>query len=392
MPVADTSDARIAIVKESVLGVNPGVGAVAARITSDSLKNSQTREKSEEVTGNRNPRQNLRVEAHSEGDLNFEFSANNFDEILEGAMQSEFAVTPSPLSGTITAAASGQTMTSNGSSPNLSGIVKGQWVRISGFSNAANNGVFRAAADSTSTVLTLEAGSGIVDEAGSGNEEVQESTFIRIGSDLQSFTIERQWTDIDVYEMFTGMVVNTLTLNIAVGTRITGTASFMGLTPSVDTVSQIGSVADAGNETIATAVDNLDFVREGAIGSPSELCITELTLTLDNQTRLQHCADDLYPFGIGLGVMVVGMTFTAFLENKDMVEKYYENTITSISFSIVDEDGTTYVFTIPRARIVDLEDPIGGNSQDGFINVTIDGEEDDDGVGFQIDKIPAIGS
>lgn len=392
MAVADTSDARIAIVKETVLGVNPGVGAVAARITSDSLKSTQGREKSEEVTGDRNPRQNLRVEAASEGDLNFEFSANNFDEILEGTLQEEFPATPAVMSGTITAAAAGQTFTSNGSSPNLSGILKGQWFRISGFTNAANNGVFRAAVDSTATTLTAEAGSGIVNEAGTGNEEVEVSQMIRIGTDLQSFTIERQWQDIDVYEMFTGMVVASLTLNIAVGTRITGTASFMGLEPSVDVTPQIGTVAPAGTETIATAVDNFRGVKEASFGADSPICITEMTLTLDNQTRMRRCADDLYPFSIGLGVMVVGMTFTAFLENKEIYEKYLNNTPTMISFRIEDVDDNVYVFTIPRARIVDYEDPIGGNSQDGFMNVTIDGETDADGVGFQIDKFVSPGS
>ena len=61
MAEAETSDSKLAKVREVTFGVTPGTTANFIRITSCSFKGNQGRVTSEEVTGDRNPRQHIRT-------------------------------------------------------------------------------------------------------------------------------------------------------------------------------------------------------------------------------------------------------------------------------------------------------------------------------------------
>lgn len=392
MAEAETSSARLAIAEESTYGTNPATGAKFLRITSESLKQTQQRVTSEEVTGNRNPRESIRTGINAEGGVDFEFSVNNFDTLIEGAMMNDLPAAPTLITGSLQAVAATQKITSSGT-PSLAGIVKGQWVRTSGFTNAANNGVFCAAAASTSTELTLETGSGIVDEASASGRNVQPSQMIRPSNSLKSYTLERQWTDITVFEQFNGMVVESLDLSLAVEQTITGSVSFMGKDAAAPTTSSaIGTISAAGTEQIAAAVEAFRNVREGGYVSDTTYRTTELSLSLSNATRIKKDAASLTPFGVGLGVIEITASWKVFLANKNLIDKYRNNTTTALSFRILGPGASdpTYIFTLPKARITDLSDPITGNSEDGFINLSLAAETDTNGVAFQIDKLPAI--
>lgn len=392
MAEAETGSARLAICEESTYGTNPATGAKFLRITSESLKQTQQRTTSEEVTGNRNPRESIRTGINAEGGVEFEFSVNNFDLLIEGAMMADLPAAPSLITGTLTAVAATQKITSSGT-PSLAGIVKGQWVRTSGFSNAANNGIFRAASNSTSTELTLETGSGITDEVGASGRNVQPSQLIRPGSTLHSYTLERQWTDVGVFEQFNGMVIESLDLSLAVEQTITGSVSFMGKDAAAATgTTGMGTIAAAGTEQIAAAVEAFRNVREGSLAADTDYRTTELSLSFSNATRIKKDAASLTPFGVGLGVIEITASWKVFLADKDLVDKYRANSTTPLSFRILGPSASdpTYVFTLPKARITDLTDPITGNSEDGFINLSLAAETDANGVAFQIDKVPAI--
>lgn len=389
MAEAETSDAKLAIAVESEYGVNPESGAKFFRLTSESLKQNQGRVVSEEVTGDRNPRQSIRTSVDSGGAVNFEFSGNNFDDLIAGAMMADFPAVPTIIATDIAAVAATQKFTA---ASGLDGIVKGQWFRTADFTDPANNGRFRAAADSTATEITAEPGSGIVDES-SAARRIQPSQMIRPGSTLKSFTFERQWTDISVFEQFNGQVVESLDLSMAQEQVITGTANFVGKDAAAPTTSSaMGTIAAAGTEQIAATVEALRGVREGSLAADTALRLTELSLSFSNATRLKRDAASLTPFDVGLGIIVVEVTASFYLANKDLIDKYRGNTLTPFSWRIEGPGATDpdYIFTAPSMRINDLDDPISGNSADGFINATLMAETDADGVAFQIDKLPAI--
>lgn len=390
MAEAETSSARLAYAKESSYGVNPGTGAKFMRITSESLGQKQQRTTSEEVTGNRLPRESIRTGVTAEGDVNFEFSVDNFDDMLEGTMMAALPAAPSLINSTIAVVASTQKFTA---ASGLSGIAKGQWFRTSGFTDPANNGIFRAAAASTGTEIQVDAGSGLVDEASAASRKIQPSQMLRPGSTLKSFTFERQWTDTTIFEPFVGMVIESLNLSIAREQKITGSVSLMGkdsVSPANSTT--MGTIAAAGTQQIASAIDSFRSVREGDLAVDTTYRTTELSFTFNNATRVKKDAASLSPFGVGLGVIEITAEWTVFLSTKALIDKYKNNSTTLLSFRIIGPSASAadYVFTFTKARITDLSDPITGNSDDGYIKLSLAAETDSDGVAFQIDKVPAI--
>lgn len=389
MAEAETSSARLAYVKESSYGVNPGTGAKFLRITSESLKQDQQRTTSEEVTGSRLPRESIRTGVSASGDVNFEVSAGTIDDLFEGAMMASLPAAPSVITASIAAVASTQKFTA---ASGLGGLVKGQMVRTAGFTAPANNGIFRLAANSTATEITVETGSGIVDEA-SASRSIQPSQMLRPGSTLKSFTLERQWTDATIFEEFNGMVIESLSLSAAVDQVMTGSVTFMGKDAgTVGTSSVMGTVAAVNTEQIASAVEALRNIREGGYVADAAYHTTELSLQFNNATRIKKDAASLSAFGVGLGIIECTATWKIFLSSKALIDKFRANTTTSLQWRIIGlgASSPTYVITMTKARITDLDDPITGNSEDGFLNLTLMAETDADGVAFQIDKIPTI--
>jgi len=100
-------------------------------------------------------------------------------------------------------------------------------------------------------------------------------------------------------------------------------------------------------------------------------------------------ASDLNPFDVGLGILDVELSAVFYFSSDSLITKYRANTVTPFSWRI-DCPGVSYVFTLPQARILDLSDPITGNSDDVYLNTTLSAETDADGVAFQIDKLPTI--
>lgn len=390
--MAETSQGRLAYAAESTYGTNPATGAKFARITSESLAETPSYVVSEEINGSRNPRDQIRTAVGAGGGVDFEFSINNFDDlVLVGGLMASLPAAPSLITGNIAAVAATQKLTSSGT-PSLAGISKGQWFRTSGFSNAANNGIFRAAANSISTEVQAITGSGIVDEA-SAARNVQPSQLIRPGSTLKSWTLERQWTDDTIFQIFLGMVVESLSLSMAVEQKITGSLNFVGKSAAAAaTSSGIGTVSAAGTESIAAAVDAFRGFREGTLASDSAYKLTEINLSFNNATRIKRAISDLTPFGVGLGIIEIEAAVKLFLANKNLIDKFKDNTVTPLSWRIEGPASSDpdYVITMPEARITALTNPLSGNSQDGFIDATFMAETDSDGVAFQVDKIAAI--
>lgn len=390
MAEAETSDARLVYSRESTFGTNPGTGAKYVRITSEAFKENQGRVKSEEVTGSRNPRENIRTSVDAGGDVNFEFSENNFDDLLEDTMMADFPSAPTLIEVDVAFVGATQKITA---ASGLGGISKGQWFRVSGATNPTNNGIFRAAVASIATEITAETGSGIVNEVSASGRKIQPSMMLRPGTTLHSATYEKQFTDVSQFQQFNGQVVESLSISASREQVITGSATFMGKNAAAMAgTTAMGTIAAAGTESIASSVDSLRGVREGSLAADTDLRLTELTLTINNATRLKRGASDLTPFNVGLGILDVEAAVQFYLADDALIDKYQANTTTPFSFRIEGAAAASpdYVFTLTKARINDADDPITGNSDDVYINATLSAETDADGVAFQIDKIPAI--
>lgn len=375
---ADTSHAAIAIAEESSYGVNPATGAYYARFTSDSLKQDNETKVSAEVSGDRNPRGQIRTNVSASGDINFEFSDNNFDNLLEGALTSTFS-TPmnvNAISVTISGASGGQFVASGTGA--FTDAVEGQWVRFTGFST---NGtiyariVTRTSANQATLQGTRDDGTAVTNEVG-GSVYV-DGSHMKLGTTKTSYTIERQWLDINVFELFTGMNVASAKLTIAPGEIINGSFSFLGSKQEDFDTSQIGTIAAAGGERTVNAVDNVEAIFEGVFTDEADFCFTEISFNIDSKLRAQNCIGELGASGIGLGVAEITGTIKAFLSDKTLIDKYLNFEESRLAFRIVDSAGNVMIFTFPQIKFATGQDVISGNAADGIVELTWAAEKED---------------
>lgn len=379
MAFADTSNAAIAIAKEVTYAVNPATGAVYARFTSDTLAHETESKSSEEVTGDRNPRGLIRTNISARGDLNFEFSDNNFDLLLGGALTSTFssplAVTNADV--TISGASGGQFSLSSTSSP-FTSVVVGQWIRLEGF---ATNGtiycrvIAKADADNLTAQGTRDDGTAVTNEVAASGIDV-DGEHMKLGTTKTFFTIEREWLDVNVFDLFTGMAVGAASLTITPGDFISGRFSFLGAKQQVFTSSQIGSITAAGGERVLNAVDNVDAVMEGVFTSESTFCFSEISFDIDNRLRAQNCIGTLGASGVGLGVAEITGTLKAFLEDETLLSKFVDYQASKLSFRLLDSDGNVMIFTFPQLKFATGTDFITGNAADGIVELTWTAEKE----------------
>lgn len=402
MAFADTSSAKIALVKESTYGTNPGSGFTYVRFTSDSLVHDTESAVSEEVTGDRNPQELVRTNISASGDINFEFSANNFDTLLEGALTNTWSTTIAfdEVDVNIENVSSGtfdlDEPANNGVFTNAS---VGQWLQLSGFTT--NGTIYgRITVKNSNSNVTVE---GVRSDGAAVTNESGQTVYIRgsqlkLGTTKTTFSIERQWDDINVFELFTGMAVSTASLTIAPGSIITGAFSFLGAKQDDFATTQAGTPTAAGTERIVNAVDHVAGIMEGGFTSESALCFTEISFSIDNQLRAQNCIGTLGAVGIGLGVAQITGTLTAFLEDKNLIEKYLDFTETKLAFRIQDtlagSDRNIYIFTFPSVKFQTGQDVISGNAADGLVELewTAQVESGGSASAITIDRMPQVAS
>lgn len=193
------------------------------------------------------------------------------------------------------------------------------------------------------------------------------------GTTAKSFTLEAEHSDITVFHSFTGCRANMLSLSIRPGQIITGSMGFLG---KLDALS--GSTVGTGAATAAVtndpmnAVTHLSGVLEG--GSTTELLGIELQI--NNGLRVQPQLASISPSGIGYGRFNVTGTIEAYFSSVTLLNKYLNQTASSLGFTLTDAQGNAYEFKIDSLKYTDGDKPVDGNDQDIVVKLPFQGRMD----------------
>lgn len=176
--LAETSQVDLYLVEEATYGVTPATArAQEMRFTSSGLKPNKETVASDEINETRDVQDLIRVADSAEGETPGELSLDGvWFKILELALSFDAGLgswrtvgTPTPLAVSATGT---KVVRSDGGSWVDDLFEENQHVRLRGFSNAANNGVFPVASVSA-TELTLGTGTGtLVDESAAVGPQV----------------------------------------------------------------------------------------------------------------------------------------------------------------------------------------------------------------------------
>ena len=230
---ADSNYIKILYSEENTLGETPSSPAMTEiGINGETLNFAPKYTTSQEIRSDRQTADLTLTGADIGGELKFELNYETYDKFFEHALFNSFSA-PINISGTdIEAVADNGLGYSEfvSTSTDFSGISVDQWIKVEGFSNAANNGFFQVAAVSSDTITLF--GIKLVDESAGNSITIKNDGTLQNGTTKKSFLIEKQYTDINKFQHFKGVCVDSFSLDFAVEKIIEGKVKLLAMEAS----------------------------------------------------------------------------------------------------------------------------------------------------------------
>lgn len=176
--------------------------------------------------------------------------------------------------------------------------------------------------------------------------DVFTTNVLKCGTSLKSFTIEEAYTDIGVYLVGRGMKVNQLSLNFQPNSILTGQFDLIGY-----------SFGAVGAATIATVTNpaNSNPVFDTFTGALNEAG-SPLAIITGGQINLNNGLDAKFPlfsqqaYAIGAGRTNVTGNISAYFTNKTLLEKFLNETESSLTITCEDSLGNEIEFHLPKIK------------------------------------------
>ncbi|MDK2124150.1 phage tail tube protein [Parachitinimonas caeni] len=346
MSFASSSRVTLGLVEETIPGQTPNSGHHAAlRFTGESLEANRGKTQSEEIRDDRQISGMTTTSVDPRGGINIEWSYREYDALLRGLFGSNWVETTA----SITATFSANGLTAGGGTP-FAGLVAGQWIKISGASQAENNGWFQILDKSSGAALSF-ADNSFKPEAATAGVSVQSSRLVN-GVTPRFFSIERQHGDTGHCTVYRGCYPNKLSLQCDSQSKITGSFDFIGLSEASQSGSQLpGNRQPSQTHPLTNGVRSLRDLREA--GQPLACQIKSFSLSLDNAAQTATACGTLGNVDIAPGTLAVLFSFEAYFNEgaARLKRKHDFDEETGFAFRLEDVNGNGYAFQLPNGQI-----------------------------------------
>lgn len=380
--LAASSFTQLRYIPEVDWGVTPAVGnAIELRTTGETLDFNLTKDSSKEINASRQVRSLATTNASAQGAVNIEFSYSEYDFFLAALLGSAWvAYGTNGQSASITATS---TVDGTGTGHDLltasvatvgtdawTKLKKGDYVRIdpavAGTDNiGANAGLMlQLDADGTATVLSFASGSGLVAMAGK-NIKIS-SQKLKIGNNIGSATLEKNFTDVNQFFSYTGMSPSKLDLSLQTGNFITGSLTFVGKRGArTDATVLPGVPVPSQNYRSMSAVDGVWDVRIGGVPVETkyDTFVKEMTLSYDNQLEGLMALGTLGAVQLMAKEIQLTGGMQLYLADGSLYDDFVAGVTNSFSFIVRDPDGFGYAFVFDKIDFSSMPAQASGNGQ-----------------------------
>lgn len=358
--LADGSRQQIAIIEEVTQGTTPASALQNTRVVNVSMAANPVNTSDNEIRSDRQFVSSVRTDISPEASIDFELSYDNLDLLLEGALFSDWSTAVNVSSADISAVNSDNSYNSGTVDFTAQNLSVGQWIKVAGFTDAANNGFCKVVSIASGKLVV--SGLTLADEA-VGDTVTMTGSRLRNGTTRKFYSVERQFGDVTEFQYILGAMVNTLELTLDSNSLVTGSLSMLGLSAGMQ-ASTIGTGAPtaASTKQLFNTVGSVANILEGgtAIAAP----VQSLNLTVDNALRPQKAIATLGNYGIGAGRVNVTGSMSVYFIDSTLYDKILADTATSLSFRLVDADGNAYIVDLPNIRYSAGDPDAGGIDSD----------------------------
>jgi len=194
---------------------------------------------------------------------------------------------------------------------------------------------------------------------------------LSVGDTRHTFTIAKNYGDVNVYALFKGMHLSSFKLDIPSDGKITATFTMAGLDYAD---SATNTVATVNPPTVTPFMSNINVGTLLVNGQSMEgiACVSALSMSLDNSLQAQRC---LGTARLGPGAQIAteaAITGSLTMAWSNAAWTFWKNQFTrapiSVSFPITDSLGNSYTLNFPALEI-DGDLPNGGKKD--LIEVTL---------------------
>lgn len=166
------------------------------------------------------------------------------------------------------------------------------------------------------------------------------------GTERRSFTVVRQFTDLEAadkpFHIFTGVEYNSFNLTVTPNSIVTATFGVIGQDLALSETEITGSTYD----TLTNDCPFDGFTGTVLEGGATIGIVTEISLTLENGLEPRPVVGDDKTLEPTIGMSMVTGNLTVYFEDSEMLEKFINETASSIEFSL-EHSGKTYTFEMP---------------------------------------------
>jgi len=222
-------------------------------------------------------------------------------------------------------------------------LAVGQWIRMAGWVNAANNGVFQIATLALHAI-TFVGNPTLVNEV--KNPVQLSAQRLKNGALKKSVLLEKFFSDVNEFVHFTGCRVASMALAVAAQAIVTGTFTVMGKQGVGTASSVLGQLVPAGTKDALNATTNVGNITENNV--PLATAVKTINLTVNNNLRTKPQVGSPAPVDIGYGFVDVTGTLEAYFEDLGMFTEYFNHSQSQLAFRFTDSGGNVMIFTLPR--------------------------------------------
>ena len=360
MTIANGSQHSMSYIVESTYGTTPATPALTElRHSSTTLGLSKSALESQELRDDRQIKDYRHGVKSVGGDIGIEMSYGSHDDLLEAVLCGTWAAQVDSTA--ITADAASGTFTRPSGSFLTDGFAQYDIVTSSGYVASGNNGRFLVtnAAALVLTVTPIE-GQTMSVEVGGGDEQFIAEANLRTGVTRRSFTIERKFADITQYLRFTGSSFNAMSMDVAPDAIVTATLGVIGKGQVTDTSIISGATYPAGTTTVPFD----SFTGEIRDNGTAIAVVTSININIDNGMNPLFVVGSAETLEPSIARSRLTGSMEVYFEDTTILDKFIDETETTIQFTLTDPSGNDYIFYLPRVKYnsgqpdVTGEDPV----------------------------------
>jgi hypothetical protein len=354
---AQTNSMTIGIQRETTWGTAPTSGTYAGmRVQSCSLGEQKNRTRPGEIRDDMQVSAAVTQDVQASGGIQFAVSYANQDLIWPTLFTGDWSTTVAVSATDIAADDGGSQFTSSTTDFTGENISVGQWIKVAGFTTAANNGYFLVTS-LAANALGVSPAPGATESA--GDTVTMAGSVLTNGTTVNTLAIQERYSS-SLGFMYAGCIASGGQINAARGQFFSGTCDLIAKSEA-KAASVVGTMGTAPTERVFNTTTNMTAV---SLGGSASAKVMSLTTTITREGAAANFA-----LGSEAAVGVVPGSFSAsgqiqiyFADNTEY-DLYKAETQVQAYYQVTDAAGNAYIVDMPKVVLGRVTKERGGPNQ-----------------------------